>query len=209
MSSRLSGDSFEEETMPAVLNLLDERVWTVDEVAKLPEDLPYELIDGRLILTPSPTHFHQFVGIETAIALREFRPAEILVGTDQSVLVDSGSEPRPDVLLIREEGAGPSPVLAADVLLAVEIISPDSTVRDRQDKMKLYAYAGIPAYWIIDPLAERVTFTEFLLSEGRAYHQRVQADCLITIDRPWKITLDLPSWTRYRDRIRDRARPNG
>jgi len=112
-------------------------------------------------------------------------------------------------VILREEGADRTPVLAADVLLAVEIISPDSSVRDRQDKMKLYSYAGIPAYWLIDPLADCVTFTEFLLSEGRAYHQHVQTDGLITIDRPWETTLDLPAWTRRRDRLREAARPNG
>jgi Uma2 family endonuclease len=209
MSSRLSGDPFEEEPVLAALNLLDDRAWTVDEVAKLPEDLPYELIDGTLILTPSPTPFHQFVGIETSYALREHCPADVFFSVDQSVLVDYRNEPRPDVVLIREEGADCTPVLAAHVLLVVEIISPDSSARDRQDKMKLYAYAGIPAYWVIDPLADRVTFTEFLLSEGGAYHQHLHTDGLITIDRPWDTTLDLPGWTRRRDRIRDAARPNG
>jgi Uma2 family endonuclease len=192
--------------MTAALNLSDQRTWTVDDVAKLPADLRYELIDGRLVLTPSPTPFHQFVGLELSYALRARCPDDVFVSTDQSVLIDSRNEPRPDVVLIREEGADRTPVLAADVLLAVEIVSPDSVARDRRDKMKLYAYAGIPAYWVVDPLAERITFTEFVLSEGRAYHQRVQTDGLVTIDRPWETTLDLPAWTRRRDRLREVAR---
>src|SRR4051812_18933884 len=43
--------------MTAALHLpahWDEREWTVDDLASLPEDLRYELIDGRLVL-PSPT----------------------------------------------------------------------------------------------------------------------------------------------------------
>jgi hypothetical protein len=40
------------------LNLPDRQDWTVDDLASLPEDLRYELIDGRLIL-PSPTAIHQ------------------------------------------------------------------------------------------------------------------------------------------------------
>lgn len=195
--------------MPAALHLPEKRVWTTDDVAKLPEDLPYELIDGRLILSPSPLPIHQFLGLRIATALEVACPESVFVSVDQSVLVDSRNEPRPDVVLLREEGADRTPVLAADVLLAVEIISPDSSVRDRQDKMKTYAYAGIPAYWIIDPLGERITFTQWLLSEGGAYHQHVQTDGRITIDQPWEIVLDLPEWTRRRDRLRDRARPNG
>jgi len=178
-------------------------------VARLPEDLPYELIDGRLALSPSPLPFHQFLSSEIQYSLRARRPREYFLATYQSVLVDSRNEPRPDVVVMWRRGANRTPVLAADVLLAVEVISPESTTRDRRDKMKLYAYAGIPAYWVIDPLADRVTFTEFLLSDGGAYQKHLQTDGLITIDRPWETTLDLPGWTRRRDRIRDAARPNG
>jgi Uma2 family endonuclease len=195
--------------MRAALNLSDERAWTTDDVAKLPEDLPYELIDGRLILSPSPMAIHQFIGVRIMTALEAACPDDVFISVDLSVLVDSRNEPRPDVVVLRAEGADRIPVLAADVLLAVEIISPDSSVRDRQDKMKLYSYAGIPAYWIIDPLGERITFTEWRLSEGRAYHQHVQTDGLITIDKPWETTLDLPAWTGRRNWLRDVARPNG
>ncbi len=34
--------------------LRDKQDWTVDDLASLPDDLHYELIDGRLLL-PSPT----------------------------------------------------------------------------------------------------------------------------------------------------------
>src|SRR5918997_6532197 len=136
MSSRLGGDPSEEEPMIAAPNLPDKRDWTVDDVANLPEDLHYELIDGRLVLTPSPTPFHQFVGFEVMYALRQKCPDDIFVSLDQSVVIDSRNEPRPDVVLIREEGADRSPVLAADVMLAVEIVSPESAARDRPDKMR-------------------------------------------------------------------------
>lgn len=195
--------------MTAAPHMLDKRDWTVDDVASLPEDLHYELINGRLALSPSPMPFHQFVGNEILYALRTRRPREFFLSTDQSILVDSRNEPRPDVVVMRRTGANRTPVLAADVLLVVEVISPESTTRDRQDKRKLYAYAGIPTYWIVDPLAERVTFTQLLLSPGGAYHQHVQTDGLVTIDQPWEVTLDLPEWTRERDEIRKDARPDG
>jgi Uma2 family endonuclease len=208
MSSRVSGDPSEEEPMTAAPHLSDKRDWTVDDVANLPEDLHYELIDGRLILSPSPLPFHQFLALEMSIALRADCPHDVFVTVDQSVLVDSRNEPRPDVVLLREVGADRTPVLAADVLLAVEIMSPESVRRDRQDKIKTYAYAGIPAYWIIDPLGERITFTQFLLSPGGAYHEQVQTDGMVTVDQPWKTRLDLPAWTRRRDRLREVARPD-
>jgi len=204
----VTGDPFEEEPMTAALHLSDKRDWTVDDVATLPEDLPYELIEGRLVLTPAPLPIHQSIGIDVAIALRANCPADFFVSLDQSILVDSRNEPRPDVVLIRREGASRTPVLAADVLLVAEIVSPSSRVSDREDKMKLYAYAGIPAYWIIDPLGERVTFSQFLLSSGGAYHRQLHADGSITIHQPWEITLDLAAWTWTRDDLHGAARPD-
>jgi Uma2 family endonuclease len=202
------GDPLEEEPMTAAVHLSDKRDWTVDDVASLPEDLHYELISGRLVLSPSPAPFHQFLGNEVVYSLRSRLPREYFLATDLSVLIDSRNEPRPDVVVMQRKGANRTPVLAADVLVAVEVISPESTLRDRQGKRDLYAYAGVPAYWIIDPLGERVTFTQLLLGPGGAYHQQVQTDGCVTIDHPWEVTLDLPEWTQIRDEIRDDARPD-
>ncbi|MFI7547707.1 hypothetical protein [Actinoplanes sp. NPDC049599] len=65
---------------------------------------------------------------------------------------------------------------------------------------------GIPSYWIIDPLADRVTFTQFCLGTDGVYQSRLETAEVVTVDRPWEVTLDLPAWTRKRDRIREVAR---
>ncbi|WP_431942130.1 hypothetical protein [Micromonospora marina] len=55
--------------------------WTVDDLGELPKDLPYELINGRLIV-PSPTALHQEICVELLLALRVNCPPEFLVGID-------------------------------------------------------------------------------------------------------------------------------
>jgi hypothetical protein len=55
-------DPVEEDSMTAAFrlaapDLIDRRDLTVDDVAHLPDDLHYELIDGRLVLTPPPSPF--------------------------------------------------------------------------------------------------------------------------------------------------------
>jgi len=192
--------------MTATLSLPERQEWTVDDLVALPKDLRYELIDGRLIL-PAPLPFHQFVCRQAANAMEVDCPDDILISFDQSVAIDGRNQPRPDVVAIREEGASRTPVLVQDVLLAVEVISPDSSIRDRRDKLKLYAQGKIPAYWVIDPLGERVTFTEFVLDGDRGYRRSLVTDGSATVEDPWKIALDLPSWTRRRNRLRDVARP--
>jgi Uma2 family endonuclease len=45
---------------------------------------------------------------------------------------------------------------AADV--AIEIVSPESDERDRGKKFLEYEAAGVPEYWLIDPIRRQVTF---------------------------------------------------
>jgi Uma2 family endonuclease len=48
---------------------------------------------------------------------------------------------------------------AAD--LVIEIVSPESVVRDTQDKFEEYEAAGVKEYWIIDPKCRTVNFYGF------------------------------------------------
>lgn len=181
---------------------------TVDDLADLPEDLRYELIDGRLVLTPLALPLHQLIGLRVATAIEEHSPEEFILNVEQALLVNRRNELRPDVVVIREEAAFRSPVLPSDVPLVVEIISESSKKFDRDGKLKKYAYVGIPAYWIIDPLADRVTFTQFSLTAEGTYACLRETTELVTVDEPWPITLDLPAWTRKRDHLRRVARPD-
>lgn len=190
----------------AAPDLIGRQDLTVDDVANLSEDLRYELVDGRLVVSPTPKPIHQSIGVDVAAAFKVNRPPGVVVSTDQSVMFDGRNERCPDVALIYQEGADFTPVLASDVFLAVEIISPSFQVVDRVDKMKVYAEGGIPAYWIIDLLAERVTLTEFLLGSGGEYQQLGTADTLVTMVRPWEVTLDPSAWTQERDHIREARR---
>jgi Uma2 family endonuclease len=210
----MSGDPIEEEPMTAVLppvdlRLLERNDLTVDDLVDLPEDLRYELIDGRLVLTPHALPVHQYLSMRVALAIEERCPDEFLVNVEQAILLGRGDELRPDVMLIRAEGSRSSPVLSPDAPLVVEVISKSSRFTDRENKLKRYAGAGIPFYWIIDPLAERITFTQFGLGSDGAYRQRMQTDEFVVVDEPWNITLDLPAWTRKRDSLREVGRPTG
>jgi Uma2 family endonuclease len=49
-------------------------------------------------------------------------------------------------------------------IIAVEIVSPESISRDYRFKRSEYSVVGIPEYWIVDPLEQKVTV--LLLVEG-------------------------------------------
>ncbi|MEV6811601.1 Uma2 family endonuclease [Micromonospora sp. NPDC051296] len=171
--------------------------WTVDDLGDLPEDLPYELVNGRLIV-PSPTALHQDLCVEILLALRVNCPPEYLVSIDLSMRIDRRNEPRPDVVAIRREHANRSPVPVEDALLAVEVISPTSTFRDLYDKAKVYAHAGVRTYWVVDPLHDKMTLTEYALSPSGEYEVVAHTEDLFVTERPWKVSVDLPALTARR-----------
>src|SRR3954463_5337698 len=135
--------------MTTAPNLPDRREWTVDDLGELPADLPYELINGRLIV-PSATPAHQDLSVQIVLALTANCPPDYFVSFDQSLRVNRRNEPRPDVVGIRIEHYGRTPVPVEDAVIAIEIVSEHSEFRDMVEKAEAYAKAGLPHYWVID-----------------------------------------------------------
>lgn len=185
--------------MSTALNLPERQDWTVDDLASLPKDLRYELIDGRLIL-PSPTAIHQIFGIEVTLALRVHCPVGYVPVPDLSLKINHRNEPRPDVVVIDRKHLRISPVPVEDTLLAVEIISPSSRLIDTNAKMKTYAAAGVPSYWTVDPSRKAgVMLTEYALGKSGRYEFVSATDEVFTAKVPYSAIIDLPALTAERD----------
>jgi len=130
--------------------------WTVDMVHALPDDgRRYEVIDGELFVTPSPSFDHQgavvcFAGILRAyltthrVGYVRTAPGDVEFGSRALV--------QPDVFVLpRSEGKRPKTWKAAGrPMLAIEVLSPRSAHADRLRKRKLYQNQGVPEYWIVD-----------------------------------------------------------
>src|SRR5262249_31694271 len=113
-------------------------------------------IDGELVATPAPGWQHQRALRELVLLLgshvRDHRLGEI-VFAPFGVILDQFSGVEPDLVfiardrsaLISERGIEGAPDLV------VEVLSPSTAARDRTVKMRRYARAGIPRYWIVDP----------------------------------------------------------
>jgi Uma2 family endonuclease len=115
-----------------------------------------ELIDGELMVTPSPTPIHQIISINIAYALVH-HIREHGVGIVLDAPIDVRLTPRdilvPDIVFIahhRMHIIGPKTIDAAPDLV-VEILSPGTRHRDLDTKHALYARFGVQEYWIVDP----------------------------------------------------------
>jgi uncharacterized iron-regulated membrane protein len=75
------------------------------------------------------------------------------------IRLDEAYQPEPDIALVRSRPYGDGHPGAADTLLVVEVADPGSDgagTSDRDVKLLLYALAGVPEVWIVDPQAATV-----------------------------------------------------
>jgi Uma2 family endonuclease len=179
------------------------KLLTVAEFAALPEDdlHRWELQEGILVMSPRPTLRHNNVSLELAVQIRAQLPGHLMVGQDNGVdlRLAPADEPGfvrcPDLFIIEKstydrinaEGGFLQP---ADLLLAVEIISPGSKRMDLHVKRDEYADAGIPYYWIID-LDAPVSLMACHAVGGLGYMDDGMITGTYKTTRPIPLTIDL------------------
>lgn len=137
------------------------RLHSYDDLVALGEDVRAELIAGAIVTSPSPSPPHQaalfLVGAELAGPFQRGRggPGGWWLIPDVDVSFGSHDVVRPDLSGWRRERvpAFPSTRPVPDRPDWVcEGLSPGSAVYDQGAKRALYASAGVPWYWILDPL---------------------------------------------------------
>jgi len=137
--------------------------WTESDLAALPRDgHRYEIIDGRLYVSPPAGENHQSASAEIFMALRLAAPPGWRVLFEIGLTIDDDRF-IPD-LVVLPPGTPPAnadynDVRAVRPALVVEIASRSTETTDQGDKMIAYARGGIPAYWRVD-LDGTVVLTE-------------------------------------------------
>jgi Uma2 family endonuclease len=147
--------------------------WTYDHYAAMQDDgQRYEIVDGVLYMTPSPSGSHQATVGEFFAYLRIYvqlaglgrvfmAPFDVELATDVVV--------QPDVFVLLNAGLEKyteKRIIGAPDLV-VEVASPSTTTYDRHNKYVAYTQARVPEYWIADPIAHTV---EVLILEAGTYH---------------------------------------
>jgi Uma2 family endonuclease len=137
------------------------RLATYADLEALPEDTRGEVLGGEIIVQPSPTPIHQSTIGEIYAELRgPFQRGRGGPGgwsLIQDVDVEFGPHDvcRPDISGWRTERV---PEFPADRPVRhrpdwlCEGLSPRTALRDQGDKRAIYQRAGVPWYWLVDPL---------------------------------------------------------
>ncbi len=141
--------------------------FTVKDYMSMPDGKRYQLLDGEMILAPSPNTRHQRILISLVSALKGFAETngigEVFLAPYDVVLSDHDVA-QPDMLFVSNSRS--SIVTGANIQgapdLVVEILSSGTATYDRGYKQALYSRHGVREYWLVDPDAETVE----VLAEG-------------------------------------------
>ena len=165
--------------------------FTVSDLEGMPDDgRRYELIDGELLVSPAPGWAHQGATLALGYVLYQACPASMRVLVAPfAVRRDEYNEVQPDVLVARYEDLTEQ-CLPRAPLLAGEVISPTSRLRDASLKKAVYARLGTPSYWLIDPNRDKPSLTVFELADG-AYKEiaHIVGGQVWTASRPFPVQI--------------------
>jgi Uma2 family endonuclease len=155
-------------TLPADLKV------TREEYEALPEGGPrYQLIDGRLIMAPSPSDHHQDIAGTIYAMLRlylDMHPIGYVRIAPLNVHLGEHDVYQPDVIfvskarraILKDHGIEGGPDLV------VEVLSPSTRHLDEGTKRKAYAVAGVRELWLVDPDNGQVRIFDLKKNSSRA-----------------------------------------
>jgi Uma2 family endonuclease len=170
--------------------------FTAEDLDRIPE-LPRhtELIDGSLVFVSPQANFHGLAVDALVSGMRRTAPPDLRVRREMTVTLAKRQRPEPDVLVLRAEAiAGPEQTSfrPEEVVLVVEVVSPDSEVRDRERKPQLYAAAGIAHFWRVESMSGRPTVYVYELDPAtKAYTLTGIHHDLLKLNVPFDIDIDL------------------
>lgn len=149
--------------------------WTYDDYAALPADgNRYEIVNGVLYMSPSPSWSHQEIVGRFFRYLSSYAETAGIGGAfvaplDVELAPNTVFQPDVVVLLKASHKKLKEQHIVGAPDLAVEVVSPTSETHDRHRKITAYARAGVPEYWIVDPDSRTV---EVLFLESGEYHSQ-------------------------------------
>jgi Uma2 family endonuclease len=144
------------------------------------DDNHYELLNGRVVMTPPAGWPHGAVGsrIQQLLANHVFgKGLGHVFDSSQGFELPSGDTVEPDHTYVSTQRwkAAPAPregrFLRVVPDLLVEVLSGGTASRDRGEKKAIYERNGVREYWLVD--ARALTLTAFVIQETRFDRGRV------------------------------------
>lgn len=155
----------------------------------LDENTHAEWVDGEIVMTSPVNLAHErlagFLSALLGLFVRVRDVGVVLIAPFHVYLPTRPSGREPDLMFLKTEHldrlretevSGPPDAI-------VEIISPESVIGDRGEKFREYEGAGIPEYWLLDPLRREASFYQ-LGPDGRYHRALLQDDIFHSVAVP-------------------------
>ena len=132
------------------------------EAMEKDERLTYELIDGVVMASPSPSREHQTIANKVNYSLlKTFENSSCEVLYEFDIKFD-GDILKPDLMLFCDKDAELPEII-------FEILSPSTRQKDILVKPICYQAMGVKEYWIIDPKVKIVIVHDFINQTAESY----------------------------------------
>ena len=135
---------------------------TADEYERLDDDgCQYELIDGVVVMSPSPLFGHQRIAGEIERQILNYLDEHPVgyVAHETDATFDPLRVYRPDLMFLSTRRFPvPTDRVHAIPDMVLEVLSPGTRAMDLSTKRDDYQRFGVSEYWIADPAAATMTF---------------------------------------------------
>ena len=156
--------------------VIQKKRYTIKDYQLLDEGSPYQLINGELIMSPSPTTPHQERSVDIIYQIRHFlktNPIGKVYIAPTDVYFEEYNAYKPDILyisnekkeIIKDDGIHGAP----DMI--IEILSRSTGYYDSNSKKKIYERYGVKEYWLIDPADDEVIGYELVKGKYKEFYR--------------------------------------
>ena len=153
------------------------------EVSILGKHDRVELIKGEIVeMSPTGCRDKAFVANLAQLLIMRLS-GRVIVWVQTGIVLADDTEPEPDISILRQRAVPykDREADAEDVFVLIEMAD-SSLAYDRSTKMRLYAEASIPEYWIVDCDAETVEIYRDPRPQGYRDVNRIAGSTTLTLD---------------------------
>ena len=155
--------------------LVNERIYTIDDIYNLPNGQRAELLDGQIYMMAPPSRQHQEIVGELFGSIREYikknngqckpyvAPFAVFLNEDDVNYVEPDLVVVCDSNKLNDKGCNGAPDWV------IEVVSPGSRRIDYMIKLFKYRTAGVREYWIVDKIKNRIVVYNFEGNDIKEY----------------------------------------
>ena len=155
--------------------LVQERIYTIEDIYDLPDGTRAELIDGQIYYMAPPNRRHQEIAGELFATIREYighnhgtcrpyiAPFAVFLNKDDRNYVE------PDISVICDSDKLDDKGCVGAPDWVIEVVSASSVRMDYNTKLFKYRSAGVREYWIVDSRKDVVLVYTFFNNDMEEY----------------------------------------